>query len=373
MWQEIHHLMNHRLPTILALIAILAFLAALAGAAFAQPATQPTLPVLSFFQPARNIPMQAALGIDTFCGPTVENDKALPPAALAAGKVAWIKVTVDAGVKSIIKAPALGPLPPNCVGVMFAIDEVNGKWPVPVLAADLKAESDDYATRYPGVKRYLSLAGDKVLSADFTKPAQAKVYLDYAQVADVFTIDFYPRNRDAGRYPDTFPGDCVKKLAALTGKPVIPWIEHNDQQLKPIGGPNRAPTPTEIQAQVDWSIANGAAGIGWFSTCEAAKYGWGVTDPAKGDSFWPLIDRTGASMQPQIDVVAKISKSLAPPKPDSIASLTAKQAELEQNQKLQADIIAQQGATIRDLQAARAASDARWLKVWTAATQPSNP
>jgi hypothetical protein len=274
------------------------------------------LPVLSFFQPARNIAMQKALGMTVFCGPEVENWRALPPDVLAAKRAEWIKTTVDLGVKCILKAPAAGPLPANCVGVMLSVDEPNGKWPVPTTAADLKPESDDLRARYPGVKIYLSLAGDKILSLNPARPSEVQSYLDYATVADIFTIDFYSRNRDASRYPDTHPGDAVKKLITLTGKPVIPWLEHNDQQLKPIGGPNRAPTASEIQSQADWCLASGASGIGWFSTCEASKYGWGVTDPAKGDSFWPLIDRNGVSMQPQIDAVRRISLAMAPPPPE---------------------------------------------------------
>jgi hypothetical protein len=298
-----------------------------------------TLPVLSFFQPARNLAMLKSLGMDTFCGPEVENAKSLTPEAMAAGRAAWIKAALDLGVKVILKRPDPGPLPANCVGVMLSVDEPNGKWPTPVTAADLKAESDDLRRRYPGVPVYLSLAGDKIHSLNLSKPSDVQPYLDYAAVADFFTIDFYDRNRDATRYPDTFPGECVEILKKLTGKPVIPWLEMNDQQLKPIGGANRAPTPAEIELQFNTAIAKGADGIGWFSTCEAAKYGWGVTDPAKGDSYWPLIDRNGVSMQPQIDTVKRLSLSLKPipapaPSPE-VAALQQKVADLDERLKAQ--------------------------------------
>jgi hypothetical protein len=284
------------------------------------------MPVLSFFQPARNIPMLADLGINTFCGPEVENAKSLTPEAFAVGALNWVKTTVDMGLKCILKRPPGIGLPHNCVGVMLSVDEPNAKWPTPVTAADLKAESDDFRNRFPGVPIYLSLAGDKIHSLNLSKPSDVQPYLDYATVADVLTIDFYSRNRDATRYPDTFPGECVEILKKITGKPVIPWLEHNDQQLKPIGGANRAPTPAEIEVQFNTAIAKGAAGIGWFSTCEAGKYGWGVTDPAKGDSYWPMIDRNGASMQPQIDTVKRLSLSLNPP-PQPIDLLTRVVAE----------------------------------------------
>lgn len=267
--------------------------------------------VVVWFQPVRNLAARVADGINTFTGPCVENDDHLAADVLAAGNAAWIQATIDAGVRCVLKDPP-AVLPPNCIGILMRVDEPNGKGIPP---AALKAESDAYRARYPGVPIWLSLAGDKILSANFDRPAEAQLCRDYAALADVLTADFYGRNRNASRYPDTFPGDCVKKLATLTGKAVVPWLEMNDQRLAPPTTPpdvNRGPTPAEIKAQFDWCVRQGAAAIGWFATCQDGDYGW----PA---SFWPTIDRTGAGIQPQLDMVRTLNlgygKSTPPPPP----------------------------------------------------------
>src|SRR5689334_11138335 len=76
--------------------------------AAAQATTRPatTLPVAVWFQPARNVAMLRALGVDTFVGPEVENAGAMSPDALAAARAAWVKVVADAGGRVILKGHA---------------------------------------------------------------------------------------------------------------------------------------------------------------------------------------------------------------------------------------------------------------------------
>lgn len=339
-----------------ALIAVAWF----APASFGQPApaTQPvTIPVLAWNQPARNLPAMAAMGVTTVLGAEVENGRNLAPDALAAGKLAWIKASQDAGLSCILKAPT-GPLPVNCVGIILSIDEPNGKLIPP---AAMLGERDDLRARYPGVPILLSLAGDKVTSANFRAADQVKLYQDYAALADVLTVDVYSFNRDATRYKPTWTADAVKTLKAVTGKPVIAWAEANDQQLKPIGGANRAPTPAEIKETVDAAVAAGASGIGWFFTCDSGKYGW-------PQSYLPQVDRNGASMRPQYDAVRSISISLAGPPvtpapvvvtPLEVLALQARIAALEQNDGARSAQIDALTARANELQAARAAQDAK--------------
>jgi hypothetical protein len=271
----------------------------------------PTLPVLSFFEPARNIAMLTATGVTVHCGPEIENRKGMTPAAVAAKEAEWLKAVADAGAKCVLKNPT-GPLPAHCVGVILNDDEPNAKNVPP---ATVKAESDALRAAYPGVTVFLSLAGDKILSANLRRPAELANLQGYLACADVVTANFYSKNRNATRYPTTHTGDIVKTIKAVDPRvKVVPWVEINDQRLPVptsqtvpgVTDVNREPTPDEIKSTVDNAIAMGADGIGWFATCDSGKYGWGTV----GDSYWPLVNRKGESIQPQLDMVASISRAL---------------------------------------------------------------
>lgn len=341
-----------RSASIIGLLAIGAVFAAFGVVAMGQTTQPVSIPILAWNQPARNLPAMAAMGVTTVLGAEVENGRNLAPDALAAGKLAWIRASQDAGLSCILKAPT-GPLPVNCVGIILSIDEPNGKLIPP---AAMLGERDDLRSRYPGVPILLSLAGDKITSANFRAADQVKLYQDYAALADVLTVDVYSFNRDATRYKPTWTADAVKTLKAVTGKPVIAWCEANDQQLKPVvaGTPNRAPTPAEIKETVDAAVAAGASGIGWFFTCDSGKYGWPL-------SYLPNVDRNGISMRPQYDAVRAISIALAgPPVTPAPIVITAPEvlalqrdtAELKANQINQA-------LQIEELTKARAAQDAK--------------
>jgi hypothetical protein len=99
-------------------------------------------------------------------------------------------------------------------------------------------------------------------------------------------------------------------LAVRPDVEVWAWIEANDQRLSPPALPdvNRAPTPQEIDDTVTQAVAAGARGIGWFLTCDSGKYGW-------PQSYMPDVDRNGASMQPQYDKVAEVSRRYNPTSP----------------------------------------------------------
>lgn len=289
-------------------------LLALTGSLHAQPLT--TMRAV-WFQPARNVPMLVALGFDTFLGPEVENGKNLSAVDLAKGQAAWIQSIIDNDAKCVLKNPT-GTLPPNCVGVMIEDDEANGKGIPP---AALVHKRDDLRARYPGVPIWLSLAGDKITSANFLrKDADGKfpelqLYKDYGDVADILTVDVYSKNRST-KYPTTWTGDAVAKLVLATGKPVLGWQEMNDQVLPPptgSGETNRAPTEQEIQDTWDYCASKHPYGFGIFATCDRGKYGWGTSTPLTGDSYWPLVDRNKASMALQINRVKRINLLIGPP------------------------------------------------------------
>lgn len=270
-----------------------------------------------WFQPARNVPMLAGMGIDTFLGPEVENAKNLAPADLAAKRLAWIKAVAAANGRCVLKRnaaelAALTPLPAHCVGLLLDADEPNRNNTGPTDA--LRTESAKLRAAYPGMKIWLSLAGARISSANFSRPHELAVYQEYAKVADVFLINFYSKNLNADRYPIGMTGDIVKKLKDATGREVVACVEMNDQQLPlpPAGeGTNRAPTPTEISDTVGYAMNSGAAGIVWFATQDKGKYGWTFV-AGKGDSYWPLVDRGGRSIDAQLRMVTAVSQGLAP-------------------------------------------------------------
>lgn len=264
-------------------------------------------PVAVWFQPVRFLETWASGGVNVFFGPEVENSKALSPSDLAAKDQEWFNKTASLGVKVVIKR-APSSLPLHCVGLLTPTDEPNGKGIAP---AQVKAEADALRAKYPGVTVFCSLAGDKITSANFNKPAEKQLYTDYAAAVDVITVNWYAKNRNANRYPITHTGDAIAKLRQVTTKPIWAWVECNDQQLPPPSAPdiNRAPTPDEIEATVGDCIGRGAAAIGWFPTCDSGKYSW----PA---SYRPTIDRNGASMSPQYDRCKTIAGKLnGPPLP----------------------------------------------------------
>jgi hypothetical protein len=314
-----------KLPALILGLVVLAWFAAFGLMAFGQT-TQPTtapatrLPVAVFFQPARNVKTFADMGVTHFFGPEIESRNTLSQSQLDAGYAAWVKATLDAGVKCVLKNP-VGSLPGNCVGVLLSVDEPNGKvnraTGVVYTAADLKPESDRLRALYPGIPIFLSLAGDKVTDVKETNrdyAAQVAYYKAFATVADVLTLDNYPKNRNAQRYSTLWPGDAVARLIQFTGGavPVWTWIECTDQQLSPPTLPdvNREPYPDEIKSEAEYAIGVGAKGIGWFLTAANGAYKWGDKGDGRGDSYFPMVNRAGLSMAPQYAMVTAISRAL---------------------------------------------------------------
>lgn len=265
-------------------------------------------PTAAFFQPARNLPALADMGVTVCAGPEVENASNLAPAALVAGGVAWMTMAAAVGLGVVIKRPWLyGTLPVNVVGFMLTVDEPNSKQ---IPAAALKPEYDQLRALNPTMPIFLSLAGQNITSANFAKPAELQAMKDYLAICDVVTVDCYPMNANASHYKPTWPADAVAKIRTVSNIPVWVWLENNDQQLNPPKLPdvNRAPTPAEIQQSVDAAVAAGANGIGWFTTCAAGKYGW-------PNSYLPQVDRNGASMAPQYAVCKAIGLARKPAAP----------------------------------------------------------
>jgi hypothetical protein len=257
-----------------------------------------TKPTLAWFQPAANFAAIAAMGHTAVSGPE--------PAG--SDQNGWAAAAKAAGLSVILKNPRF-PLPDNCIGMMLSIDEPNepkNNNP-PVLAAALQPEFGRLRASAPLLPIYLTLGGDRLLYGGFPSAADRQMYQDYAALGDVtFAVDFYPCNRSS-KYPMNFPAMAVANIRALTGKPVIAILEANDQQLgRPgPGETNGMPTPQQIQQQATAALDAGSAGLWWFYTCQAAKYGW-------PGSYLPQVDRNLASTAPQYAMVKQINALLNP-------------------------------------------------------------
>jgi hypothetical protein len=260
-------------------------------------------PSVAFFQPSANFPILASMGINTVAGPEPTGmDQALFAAQAA-----------TSGLSVILKNP-VAPLPPNCGGLLLTVDEPNepkGNNP-PIPAAALKPNFDALRALSPTLPIYLTLGGDRFLYPGFPNAADRALLLGYAAMGDVsFAVDFYPCNRSS-KYPMNTLALACANLASLTGKPVFPIFETNDQQLgpptPPPGAPpetNGAPTPAQIKQQFDAATVI-LRGAWWFFTCPALqKQGW----PAK---YMPPVDRNGVSMAPQYAMVKQCNAILNP-------------------------------------------------------------
>lgn len=293
----------------------------------------------AWFQPRENFAAMAKMGINCIVGPELTN----PPV----GDIVSWSGAAAAGMSVVLKNPtgtAIPGLNPLLAMFMLSVDEPNepkGNSP-PVPASALKPESDLLRKNFPNAMIWLSLGGDKLIYDGFPNATDKQALLDYAAICDVLTVDFYSANRNASRYPMTHTAKAVANLKALTGKPIYAWLECNDQQLDPPKAPdiNRAPTPGEMLATANAAMAAGAAGVGWFFTCQSGAYKW-------PQSFLPMVDRHGASMQPQYDEVKAINAMLNPVTPAPVPAppvLTVEQR-LAKLEAWQAKIIAA-GATI---------------------------
>jgi hypothetical protein len=87
-------------------------------------------------------------------------------------------------------------------------------------------------------------------------------HLPYIAAADWLAHDWYVKNRNFDRYPVSLIGKAMDRLAQWSnGKPQFVFIECSDQKVSPQG---RAPTPDEMEEEVNLAIAKGAKGIIYF-------------------------------------------------------------------------------------------------------------
>jgi hypothetical protein len=87
-------------------------------------------------------------------------------------------------------------------------------------------------------------------------------HLPYIAAADWLAHDWYVKNKNWQRYPIDLIGKAMDRLALWSNnKPQLAFIECSDQKISPLG---RAPTPDEVEQEVNLAIAKGAKGIIYF-------------------------------------------------------------------------------------------------------------
>lgn len=298
-------------------------------------------PTAVFFQPARYLRTMAEdYGVTVAFGPEVENHDWLlknDPDKLLKLEKEWIALADVYGLAVVLKRPwKYGKLPANVVGFCHTDDEPNAT-PKTSPPSALKAEYDQLRALDPSMPIFLVLYGGAITSANLSRAHERQQLADYLALCDVVAQDVYPKNLNRERYKNTWPGDVVEKIHQVDpAKPVWCWLEMNDQQLNPPTPPNTngEPSPDDILDQADDCVARGAAGIGWFATCQRGKYGWGIVDPKKGDSYWPLVNRKGESIAAQLDMVKRIGRQRKatphPPASDVLGRVLQLEKELAQ-------------------------------------------
>jgi hypothetical protein len=129
------------------------------------------------------------MGVDTVFGPEVENAGTMTPAALDAANQAWIAETQRLGLKVVLKRPTF-----PCPRIAWACwSSTTSRTAKQIPPAAVQAEADKLRAQFPGVKIFLSYAGDKITSANLRRPAELALLQAYLAAADVVTVDVYAR------------------------------------------------------------------------------------------------------------------------------------------------------------------------------------
>lgn len=180
----------------------------------------------------------------------------------------------------------------------------SGKWAGWTDPAVLEARYKLCKDNAPDVPVFTNFAGPSLSNEYYTDAAGHRRYLNSS---DVVGHDWYPKNKNAARYPNSHVVLPMRKLALpafLPAKggawPQIVFIECSNQGIAKEG---RCPTPDDMQEQVDLAVANGAVGICWFA--HSFNIGW----PAGWDGVPP------ENVARMIEINRKLAGEPAPPDP----------------------------------------------------------
>jgi hypothetical protein len=110
----------------------------------------------------------------------------------------------------------------------------------------------------PNLPVFVNFAGTAVTPEYY----KGEKHLPYIAAADWLAHDWYVKNRNVDRYPVSLIGKAMDRLAQWSNnKPQFVFIECSDQKISAQG---RAPTPDEVEEEINLAVAKGAKGIIYF-------------------------------------------------------------------------------------------------------------
>jgi hypothetical protein len=159
----------------------------------------------------------------------------------------------------------------------------------------------------PNVPVFCNFAGPTVTSDAY----KGEKHLAYLAAADWLGHDWYVKNKNAQRYPIDHIGKAMDRLAAWSstgptnippvmtpataGKPQLVFIECSDQKISPLG---RAPTPDEMDAEVQLAVTRGARGVVYFPQRPPPGFQFDATTPELADRMAQINSRLSAANAP---------------------------------------------------------------------------
>lgn len=151
------------------------------------------------------------------------------------------------------------------------------------------------------LKLILNVEGDKI---DSTPPKHvAEQHAAYMEACDIGFLDWYVKNRNAGRYPLRHLWTAVENLIVWgKGKPVGAFVECSNQKIGELG---REPTPGEMRGEIVGSIIYGARLIAYFPEVPGREQN-------KGVEWGDANDGTPPNLEAELVVMNKALQTLAP-------------------------------------------------------------
>jgi hypothetical protein len=152
-------------------------------------------------------------------------------------------------------------------------------------------------TAAPHLPVFCNFAGPQITTAAYTHGGGHTPYL---AAADWLGHDWYVKNKNHQRYPISLIGMAMDRLAQWGGaqKPQLVFIECSDQRISPLG---RAPTPDEVEEQVNLAVAKGARGIVYFPQRPPPGFQYDAMTPELAERMIAINARLAGTPQPPSD------------------------------------------------------------------------
>lgn len=217
--------------------------------------------------------------------------------------------------------------------------------------------ADSVNSRPVRKKMYINFTGARVIDGvewGYRQIMQVP-FVAIMRPGDILSGDYYPENQNSARYPSTFPS-LVTKWLKTTFPGFEVWGYHESSDIRLDGTaeekPGRAPTPAELQEQVDLNIAEGVQGLSFFThqlqgeswTPEAPVDAWDARSPELRILTRQIATKLNQVLPPPVDVNKTVSELIK-----ALDTLTAEVKTNSANTKNALDTITQNIAAQRNL------------------------